>query len=104
MFRLISDNSGVTEMWSQSNNMENMFGSSINEIIKFMEHLFLDIKKGEKMKGSDFVFYYVDRLHFKCQIVEWLSLAKWLNVCLRTKWLWVRVQLKSLKPRNKFRM
>ena len=23
------------------------------------------------------------------------SLAKWLSVCLRTKWLWVRVQLQS---------
>ena len=26
-----------------------------------------------------------------------VSLAKWLSVCLRTKWLWVRVQLQSLK-------
>ena len=25
------------------------------------------------------------------------SLAKWLRVCLWTKWLWVRVQLQSLK-------
>ena len=25
------------------------------------------------------------------------SLAKWLNVCLRTKWFWVRAQLQSLK-------
>ena len=25
------------------------------------------------------------------------SLARWLSVCLRTKWLWVRVQLQSLK-------
>ena len=25
------------------------------------------------------------------------SLAKWLSVCLRTKWLWVRIQLQSLK-------
>ena len=24
------------------------------------------------------------------------SLAKWLSVCLRTKWFWVRVQLQSL--------
>ena len=24
-------------------------------------------------------------------------LAKWMSVCLRTKWLWVRVQLQSLK-------
>ena len=26
-------------------------------------------------------------------------LAKWLSVCLRTKWLWVRIPLLSLKPR-----
>ena len=26
-----------------------------------------------------------------------LSLIKWLSVCLRTQWLWVRVLLKSLK-------
>ena len=25
------------------------------------------------------------------------NLAKWLSVCLRTKWFWVRVQLQSLK-------
>ena len=25
------------------------------------------------------------------------SLAKWLSVCLRTKWFWVRIQLQSLK-------
>ena len=25
------------------------------------------------------------------------SLVKWLSVCLRTKWLWVRVPLQSLK-------
>ena len=25
------------------------------------------------------------------------NLAKWLNVCLRTKWFWVRVQLQSLQ-------
>ena len=28
------------------------------------------------------------------------SLAKWLSVHLRTKWLWVRVQLQSLNPTN----
>ena len=28
------------------------------------------------------------------------SLAKWLSVCLRTKWLWVRVQLQSPKQRT----
>ena len=28
------------------------------------------------------------------------SLAKWLSVRLRTKWLWVRVQLQSLNPTN----
>ena len=26
------------------------------------------------------------------------SLTKWLSVCLRTKWLWVRVQLQSFIP------
>ena len=26
-----------------------------------------------------------------------ISLAKWLSVCLRTKWLWVRITLLSLK-------
>ena len=26
-----------------------------------------------------------------------VRLAKWLSVCLRTKWLWVRVPLQSLK-------
>ena len=30
--------------------------------------------------------------------VTGLSFAKWLSVRLRTKWLWVRVPLQSLKP------
>ena len=28
------------------------------------------------------------------------SLAKWLSVRLRSKWLWVRVPLQSLKPQT----
>ena len=28
------------------------------------------------------------------------SFAKWLSVCLKTKWLWVRVQLQSCSNRN----
>ena len=36
-----------------------------------MGHLFLEIKKREKkMKGSDFLFDYVDRLHFKCHEIN----------------------------------
>ena len=31
------------------------------------------------------------------QLNHLASLAKWLSVRLRTKWLWVRVQLQSLK-------
>ena len=32
------------------------------------------------------------------QTLKWLNvLAKWLSVCLQTKWSWVQVQLQSLK-------
>ena len=31
------------------------------------------------------------------QVAKLTSLAKWLSVCLQTNWLWVRVQLQSLK-------
>ena len=36
-------------------------------------------------------------LNHLTKLVQWLSLAKWLIVCLRTKWFWVRVQLQSLE-------
>ena len=36
-------------------------------------------------------------LHHLTKLVQWLSLAKWLIVCLRTKGFWVRVQLQSLE-------
>ena len=29
--------------------------------------------------------------------LETTSLAKWFSVCLQTKWLWIQVQLQSLK-------
>ena len=35
--------------------------------------------------------------HNTAQLNHLASLTKWLSVCLRTKWLWVRVQLQSLK-------
>ena len=31
------------------------------------------------------------------QLNHWTNLPKWLSVCLRTKWWWVRVPLLSLK-------
>ena len=31
-------------------------------------------------------------------ITQLSSLAKWLSMCLRTKWLWVRITLLSNKP------
>ena len=37
------------------------------------------------------------RYVFTTQLNQLASLAKWLGVCLQTKWLWVRVQLQSLK-------
>ena len=37
------------------------------------------------------------RLILTTQLNHLASLAKWLSVCLWTKWLWVRVQLQSLK-------
>ena len=37
-----------------------------------------------------FVIFYIQLNHL-------VSLAKWLSVRLRTKWLWVRVPLQSLK-------
>ena len=36
-------------------------------------------------------------LNHLSKLAKWLSLAKWLIVHLWTKWLWVRVQLQSLK-------
>ena len=47
------------------------------------------------------IYLYVlvmSRTHFrvKTQLNHFASLAKWLNVRLQSKWLWVRVQLQSL--------
>ena len=39
----------------------------------------------------------VEREHLPTQLNHLASLAKWLSVRLSTKWLWVRVQLQSLK-------
>ena len=35
--------------------------------------------------------------HFKANGQKIASVAKWLSVRLRTKWLWVRVQFQSFK-------
>ena len=32
-----------------------------------------------------------------CEYLSVRSLAKWMSVCLQTKWLWLRVQLQLLK-------
>ena len=35
--------------------------------------------------------------NFNGQMEQMVSLAKWLSVLLRTKWMWVRIPLQSLK-------
>ena len=39
----------------------------------------------------------ISQLQFYINLTKLASFAKWLNVLLWTKWLWVRVQLQSLK-------
>ena len=34
------------------------------------------------------------------KLANWARLAKWLSVRLQTKWLWVRVPLQSLNPKD----
>ena len=43
-------------------------------------------------------------LNHLAKLAKWLKcyLAKWLSVCLRTKWLWVRVPSQSLNVFNMF--
>ena len=67
--------------------MENMIGNNINEIFKenYGSPLFRYQKKRKKMKGSDFLFDYVDRLHFKCHEISlerhslYLKYPRWLK-------------------------
>ena len=49
---------------------------------------------GQKHLSSHTLIQLTDKIREQCKLA---SLAKWLCVCLRTKWLWVRVQLQSLK-------
>ena len=49
---------------------------------------------GQKHLSSHALIHLTDKIREQCKLA---SLAKWLCVCLRTKWLWVRVQLQSLK-------
>ena len=86
-----------------------------NRLYKFLEtnNLIYSLQFGFRQKHStshalihltDKIREQLDKGNFACGIFKRLqldcklaSLAKWLCVCLRTKWLWVRVQLQSLK-------
>ena len=54
----------------------------IHTLLAFIHACFFRFKK----------FLITDQFNMRLQA----SLAKWLSVCLRTKWLWVRVQLQPL--------
>ena len=65
------DNDDKRLMHPQSDNIEIMIGSKTDEIINELfeslisrYQIFLEMS----MKGSEFVFKYVNRLHYKCKV------------------------------------
>ena len=69
----------------------------LNDTIALGSYVFV-FRGKEEVEDANVIFCEkVNSHNFRIQTKNSASLAKWLSVHLRTKWLWVRVQLQSLK-------
>ena len=75
----------ICHLWLAQENKSNWIGQS--EI-----HIFIFFKRVRKILKINNCF---DGMFLSCHVRLSASLAKWWCVCLRTKWLWVRVPLQS---------
>ena len=55
-------------------------------------HLSLSLQRDS---NSQTLIVHERTLNYLVKFNQWASLAKWLSVCLRTTWLWVRILLQS---------